>query len=71
MRKCMQNEPEEDDALLTLKEAADHVRKTRRTLYRWIQDGTLDHVYKIKGRTLVLKSALLKLVQPHPNLVKP
>ena len=57
---------EEGDGLLTMKEAAAEVRKTPRTLYRWIQDGTLKQVYKVGGRTLVLRSSVLNLVKPHP-----
>ena len=57
---------EEGDELLTLKEGAKIVRKEPRTLYRWIQKKMLTEVYRVGGRTLVLKSAVLRLMKPHP-----
>lgn len=51
---------------LTVQEAADRLRVTTRTVYHWIDSGTLT-AYKAEGRVLIRDDDLGALVKPYPG----
>ncbi len=50
--------------LLTLAEAAEYVRRSTRTVRRWIDDGFLRGAIRIKQKLLIPRSALDALAEP-------
>lgn len=49
--------------LLFVDEAAKLMRVTRKTLYDWMREGTLDYVM-VGGRRRISRAALQKLIRP-------
>lgn len=51
---------------LSLREAADRVRRSTRTVRRWVAAGELPRAVVLKGRLLIPAGDLDALYQPHP-----
>ncbi len=45
----------EPNELISIGQAANHLNVTRPTIYRWMDDKTLDYVRDMKGRTFVVR----------------
>lgn len=54
--------------LLTVEEAAAFVRRSTRTIRRWVEDGDLPHAVRLKQQIFIPRSDLEALFRPaHPN----
>lgn len=51
---------------LTVPEAAELLRRSRRTLYRWLEQGTVQGK-KVKDHWLIATHQLCQLVHPEPD----
>jgi len=60
----MQSSPVERNELLTLQEAADYVRRSTRTLRRWVAHGELPGAVRVKQTLLVPRASLDAMFVP-------